>query len=550
MIMKRLLSILLLFCASAVYAALPTQQTEWMPPTAKITPPMGYNPYFTGGGLNESNMIAAMDYALTNGFANLGYVYFNVDDGWANSNRVAGHLVFDPVKFPNGTLWITHAHTNGLKAGIYTEAGPLARTVGSAQPTSYGSENIDAADFAAWGIDYIKCDGGLDYLRQALAQKFLYTNSAAPILEQGCFAWNALTHRDFNITRPAGLFGDVISYTALFQWLDFYMTRPQVYGPGHWPYLDMIQIPSGFSDGARNTNDLKTQVSMSAMLSGPLIVANFASVGSQFFTNQEIISVDQDPGVFCCTKIYSNNLAEIYAKKLANYPLSKAVALVNRGDNPVTITANWTPGAPYGGVATVRDLWARSPVAYATNTWSTNVASHDCVVLRVDPGIVPPFPYGTNYLSDFAYMPVWTNAWYTNGGGGNFGGNINYNKTWQNNTLNVGGTNYAKGWGFAANAEFSYFIGKQATNFAFTAGIDNEVGSGGGYLLQIYGDGTLLATTATIDFTHYWTTNINVGGVTVLDFKATTTQVGGADVNNHCDIVNPVLVCPYPKFGP
>ncbi len=60
-------------------------------------------------------------------------------------------IVPDPIKFPAGIKGVAdHVHTLGLKLGIYSSAGTLTC---AGYPASIGYESIDAATFAAWGVD-------------------------------------------------------------------------------------------------------------------------------------------------------------------------------------------------------------------------------------------------------------------------------------------------------------------------------------------------------------------------------------------------------------
>jgi alpha-galactosidase len=69
---------------------------------------------------------------------------------------VTGQIIPDPTKFPQGIIGIADSvHALGLKVGIYSSAG--TETCGG-YPASLGNEFLDAATFAAWGIDYLKYD--------------------------------------------------------------------------------------------------------------------------------------------------------------------------------------------------------------------------------------------------------------------------------------------------------------------------------------------------------------------------------------------------------
>lgn len=62
----------------------------------------------------------------------------------------------DPHKFPHGIADVVdYIHGRGLKAGIYTDVGPLTC---AGYEGSYGHEAVDAATFAAWGLDFVEED--------------------------------------------------------------------------------------------------------------------------------------------------------------------------------------------------------------------------------------------------------------------------------------------------------------------------------------------------------------------------------------------------------
>ena len=84
-----------------------------------------------------------------------------------------GTLMPDPTTFPNGikavadyvhskvchvfipTLQFTHSDVQGLKFGIYTDRG---NQTCAGRAGSGGHEDLDAATFAEWGVDYLKED--------------------------------------------------------------------------------------------------------------------------------------------------------------------------------------------------------------------------------------------------------------------------------------------------------------------------------------------------------------------------------------------------------
>lgn len=78
-----------------------------------------------------------------------------ITDCWMLPNRTAGgNQIANPEKFPDGFQAATaYIHSLGLKSGLYTAKGP--RTC-AGFAASCEHEAIDAAQWASWGIDYVK----------------------------------------------------------------------------------------------------------------------------------------------------------------------------------------------------------------------------------------------------------------------------------------------------------------------------------------------------------------------------------------------------------
>ena len=97
--------------------------------------------------------------------------YVNIDDCWLLKKRGAnGELVPDPAKFPHGIKAVAdYVHGKGLKLGIYESAGT---TTCADYPGSIGHEKQDAAQFARWGVDYLKYDNCGDKQGQSYPQRY------------------------------------------------------------------------------------------------------------------------------------------------------------------------------------------------------------------------------------------------------------------------------------------------------------------------------------------------------------------------------------------
>ncbi len=123
------------------------------------TPPMGWNSWNTFAiNINEQLIRTTADAMVDTGMKSAGYEYVIVDAGWKAKKRAAdGKLVANPQKFPSGIKALAdYVHSRGLKFGLYTDAGTEDCDGGG--PGSSGHEEIDAATFAAWEVDYVKDD--------------------------------------------------------------------------------------------------------------------------------------------------------------------------------------------------------------------------------------------------------------------------------------------------------------------------------------------------------------------------------------------------------
>ncbi len=121
-------------------------------------PAMGWNSWNAFGSGNTEALTRTMaDRLLELGLADLGYRYVVLDDGCYVPERVNGHLQASPEKFPSGFRALADdLHAKGLKFGMYNDVG--TKLCSGASVGTCGYEEIDAEDYAAWDIDFIKVD--------------------------------------------------------------------------------------------------------------------------------------------------------------------------------------------------------------------------------------------------------------------------------------------------------------------------------------------------------------------------------------------------------
>lgn len=109
-----------------------------------------------GASVTAADLKTTADFFVSSGLAAAGYEYVSTDDGWMTGARdAAGNMIADPVKFPGGfTDVVSYVHGKGLKIGLYSAASSV---VCSGRTGSLYHEEGDAAQWASWGVDYVKC---------------------------------------------------------------------------------------------------------------------------------------------------------------------------------------------------------------------------------------------------------------------------------------------------------------------------------------------------------------------------------------------------------
>ena len=120
-------------------------------------PAMGWNSWNQFRCEISEDLIREVARAMvSSGLRDAGYRYVNVDDCWQSHRRSDGHIVPSAQKFPSGMRALgDYIHGLGLKFGIYSDAAKLTC---ESFPGSMHHERKDAADYASWGVDYLKYD--------------------------------------------------------------------------------------------------------------------------------------------------------------------------------------------------------------------------------------------------------------------------------------------------------------------------------------------------------------------------------------------------------
>jgi alpha-galactosidase len=365
-----------------------------------LTPPMGWNSWNKFGcDIDEKKVRGVADAIASNGMRDAGYRYVVIDDCWQGARDAHGDIQPDPRRFPSGMKALgDYIHARGLKFGIYSDAGKL--TCGK-RPGSQGREYQDAAQYARWGVDYLKydwCSTGTRDAREAYATMAdALAATGRPIVYSIC---------EWRITRPwqcAAATGNLWRTTGdiydgwegkrdyaigVMNILDLQADLYPYAGPSHWNDADMLEV----GNGGMSDDEYRAHFGMWAMLASPLMAGNDVRTMDArtraILLAPEIIAIDQDPLGRQARRVSKSATTEVWSRPLADG--SRAVALLNRGTAPATIAIDWTAiGYPSGLAATVRDLWAREDVARPTGRYAATVRPHAAMIVKITPASSP-----------------------------------------------------------------------------------------------------------------------------------------------------------------
>lgn len=377
--------------------------------TLALTPTMGWNSWNTfGQHISDSLIRQTIDSVVATGMRDLGYQYINIDDFWQLVERDEnGKIQINKEKFPNGIKAVAdYAHANGLKIGIYSDAAELTcgRVAGS-----FGFEEEDAADFAAWGIDLLKYDYCLAPAdKQTAIERYTAMNDALrkqnrsivfSVCEWGGrepWTWAAeaggeywRTTWDIRNTWEADVYDDM--HNGVMNILDINSELDEYAGRGRWNDPDMLIVGIGNNQEAIVGDDnhlgctnleYQSHMSLWCMMAAPLLsgndLRNMDEETKRILTNQEIIAINQDVLGKQAKKIKDSGEVEYYLKPLkgGNY----ALAILNRFDNKsIEEKVSWSD-LGIAGTYAVRDVWEHADLGKFEDGIKATVLPHETKV--------------------------------------------------------------------------------------------------------------------------------------------------------------------------
>lgn len=350
-------------------------------------PPMGFCTWnLYGGQCRASTLSNFVNFLVASGMRDFGYRLIQLDDGWAASNRLAdGSITWATNLFPSGlSNTIKHIHDHGLLIGVYTEHSDPSTLQG--RPAAGSHYDQDAATFARWGIDYVKCDfaQAAPPSYQACAQRwsdavdragrpmFLHSSLGAKT-NWGPWVSNCL--ESFGI-RLIDVVGPDLYPQILRNW-DGATSVADRAGPGSWTHMDYI--PLQFGRLRDQTNLFMSYFNLWTIQAAPLLLADipvrYPSV-MRYLTNSEVLAINQDPAGILPRLAHvetGNTNAQVWSRPLGGPETAERAVLffnreanTNAGSPSASITVTWPELGLPDGPAAVRDVWMH------TTTWATN----------------------------------------------------------------------------------------------------------------------------------------------------------------------------------
>lgn len=377
-----------------------------------LTPPLGWNSWNCfASAVDDKKVRSAADAMVKTGLINHGWTYINIDDCWEiKPNTDDPLLMGEPrnekgmintnKKFPDMKALSEYIHANGLKMGIYSSPGPLTC---AGYIATYQHEELDAQQYANWGIDYLKYDW-CSYDRVAkdrslpeLKKPYLVMRAALDKVKRD-IVFSLCQYGMGNVWEWGGevggnswrTTGDIVDTWESMSGIGFSQAGHEKYAkPGNWNDPDMLVVGKvGWGPQLHATrlspNEQYTHISLWCLLASPLLIGCDMTQLDDFtlnlLTNDEVLEVSQDPLGKQARRVFKEGDLEVWAKDMEDG--SKAVGLFNRGTWKSEIEARWSD-LGIEGKHKVRDLWCQKDLGTFEDEFKATVPRHGVVLANI-----------------------------------------------------------------------------------------------------------------------------------------------------------------------
>lgn len=376
---------------------------------AQERPLMGWSSWNTFGFQISDQIIREQaDAMVSSGLKDAGYTYINIDDGYFGGRDDDGKLLIHPTRFPNGMRPVVdYIHSLGLKAGIYSDAGP------NTCASYFGGDTIGVG-VGLWGhdmedcklffhdldFDFIKIDfcGGSPWHnkdKRKLSERVRYTDIFKAIKaagKPGVFinvcrwdypgTWVSNVAGSWRTTHDIACdwknVADIIQQNL---YLSAYCSK------GHYNDMDMLEVGRGLT-----IEEDKTHFALWCIMNSPLLVGcdmkKVAPEALALMANKRLIALNQDVlsqqaypaqkinGCFVLVK----DVETLYGKK-------RAVAIYNPSDEEVQNISLSLSDIDLEGKATVTDLYTGDEVKKAIvkgNLVVKSIPAHGTAIYTIE----------------------------------------------------------------------------------------------------------------------------------------------------------------------
>ena len=369
-------------------------------------PLMGWSSWNTYGfQINDSVIKAQADAMAALGFKECGYNHINIDDGFFGGRDADGKLLIHPTRFPNGLRpLVDYIHSQGLKAGIYSDAGSNTCASYWGQPKDtigigvglYGHDAEDMAlffnelDFDFIKVDYCGADenNNADGLDLDVEQRYKEIAAAIKATGRNDITWNicrwafpgtwACEIADSWRTTEDIYLGweSVKSIIGQSLYLSAYVS------PGHYNDMDMLEVGRGLTE-----EEDKTHFAMWCMMSSPLLIGcdlnDIKGNALELMQNKELIAVDQDSLGLQAYVVKSENGGHVLVKDVEErYGTKRVVAFYNPTNSAMDMSIDFSQLDLSGEVA-VRDLFEKADKGVHEGAFAVNVPAHGTRIYKL-----------------------------------------------------------------------------------------------------------------------------------------------------------------------
>ena len=376
---------------------------------AENPPLMGWSSWNTYGfQINDSVIQAQADAMVKLGFKDCGYNHINIDDGFFGGRDAEGNLLIHPTRFPNGLRGLVdYIHAQGLKAGIYSDAGRNTCASYWGKPKDeigrgVGLYGHDAADFDLYfnpdklnfdfiKIDYCGADAGNndEGLDLDVEQRYKEIATAIKAVGRDDITWNicrwafpgtwACEIADSWRTTEDIYLGWESVKSIINQSL--YLSAYTSYG--RYNDMDMLEVGRGLTD-----EEDKTHFGMWCIMSSPLLIGcdmnDIKGNALELMQNKELIALNQNTLGLQAYVVDRMNGGYVLVKDVdVKYGTKRAVAFYNPTDAAIDMNIAFSKVELAGEVA-VRDLFAKKNVGVYENSFSVSVPAHGTRIYTFD----------------------------------------------------------------------------------------------------------------------------------------------------------------------